>query len=122
MRPDRLWVVYKLSQHVKPNKLPLPCLKAALGELSLPAAHDRRAQGRRGWKSLVNGLRSYGNLKAKLTTRGSILPVKRRLKGVTPQSKQLKEAVVKAGKSISKEEGKSLLVSVIASKGFATIY
>lgn len=56
--------------------------------------------------------------------------LKRRLKGVTPQNKQqLKEAVVKAWKSITKEECKSLVMSmghrldaVIESKGFATKY
>ena len=56
--------------------------------------------------------------------------LKRRLKGVTPQNKQqLKEAAVKAWKSITKEECKSLVMSVghrldavIASKGFATKY
>lgn len=56
--------------------------------------------------------------------------LKRRLKGVAPQNKQqLKEAAVKAWKSITKEEFKSLVMSVghrldavIASKGFATKY
>lgn len=56
--------------------------------------------------------------------------LKRRLKGGAPQNKQqLKEAAVKAWKSITKEECKSLVMSVgqrldavIASKGFATKY
>lgn len=56
--------------------------------------------------------------------------LKRRLKGGAPQNKQqLKEAAVKAWKSITKEEFKSLVMSVghrldavIASKGFATKY
>ncbi len=53
--------------------------------------------------------------------------LKRRLKGVTPP--KLKEAVVKVWKSITKEECKSLVMSmghrldaVIESKGFATKY
>ena len=56
--------------------------------------------------------------------------LKRRLKGGTPRNKQqLKEAVVKAWKSITKEECKCLVMSmgrrldaVIASKGFETKY
>ena len=54
--------------------------------------------------------------------------LKRRLKGVTPQNK-LKEAALQAWKSITKEECKSLVMSmghrldaVIACKGFATKY
>ena len=54
--------------------------------------------------------------------------LKRRLKGETPQNKQpLKEAALKAWRSITKEECKSLVMSVgrrlhavIASKGFTT--
>ncbi len=75
----------------------------------------------------VEGFRLTKSISTLKPYRAYLLPAKEETEGSNPQ--KLKEAAVKAWKSITKEECKSLVMSmghrldaVIESKGFATTY